>query len=114
MKSMAFLFLLLAASAAGASPNLDCKLGPANQTFGGTPWLVYACDDGHSVILLSAPGSPAAPFYFSFAYNGHDYELHGEGTGSQKATDAAYAELGKLGNAGIVGLYTAAVKAAGK
>ena len=48
------------------------------------------------MVFVSAPGSPASPFVF-FAFVGpKDFKLHGEGTGSKQATDAAYKELSAL------------------
>ena len=47
-----------------SSPKLNCFAGPLEKTFGDTKWLVYACDDSRSLAIVSAPGSPAMPFYF--------------------------------------------------
>ncbi|GLQ97284.1 hypothetical protein GCM10007863_17040 [Dyella mobilis] len=74
--------------------------GPVKKTYGKTPWLVYSCDDGQSIVVVTAPGSPAAPFYFTF--NGG--RLSGEGTGNKAATDAAYDDLQRLTDADIKAL----------
>ena len=74
-------------------PALDCSTGPAKRTFGGTNWLVYSCGDDKTVIVISAPDSPATPFYFQFFVKDGQYKLVGEGTGNKNATDAAYDEL---------------------
>lgn len=87
---------------------LDCANGPAARTFGGTPWLVYACSDNHSVVVMSAPGSKAAPFYFMFSWQNGSYRLIGEGTGNKAATDAAYTALHALPITGIQALFAAA------
>lgn len=110
MRTISFLFLLLALVAPAYAQDLKCNVGPSSKSFGGVPWLVYACDDKHSVVLVSAPGSPAMPFYFSFAYEAAGYHLRGEGTGSKAATDAALAELGKLTDAQIADLFNDATK----
>jgi hypothetical protein len=34
-------------------PALDCSAGPISKNFGATPWLVYACSDGKSVVAVS-------------------------------------------------------------
>src|SRR5688572_16375760 len=47
-----------------ASTRVHCTAGPLPASFGALPWLLYACDDGRSVALVSAPGNPAAPFTF--------------------------------------------------
>ena len=87
---------------------LDCASGPVAKTFGGTPWLVYACSDNHSVVVMSAPGSKAAPFYFMFNWQNGTYRLVGEGTGNKAATDAAYTALHALAPAEIQELFSVA------
>ena len=104
---------LLALAAAQAEP-IKCKAGPIDQSFGGTEWLVYACDDGRSVLTRAKDGNPAAPFYFILAATEKGHELYGEGTGDQAASDAAYADLQKLDEAAIAEIYAKAVAAAPK
>ena len=86
-----------AAAAAGQatlSPSqLECKIGPVTKTYGNTPWLVYACNDDHSLTLVSAPGSKAMPFVFMFHWENGGYQLTVAGTGNKTATDAAFAEI---------------------
>jgi len=110
-----FVTLLLVASAALAqSPSLNCNIGPANRTFGGSDWFVYGCDDRHSVVVITAPGSPASPFYFMFAHKDGAYRLIGEGTGNKAATQAAYQELSILKPEDIAGLFAEASRTAKK
>lgn len=97
-----------------AESQLNCDVGPVNKTFGGTRWLVYACNDNRSVVAVSAPGNPAMPFYFMFAHNDSGYRLVGEGTGDKKATEAAYQELNKLKDKDIMSLVAEAKKVAKK
>jgi hypothetical protein len=68
------------------------------------PWLLYSCDDGKSLVAVSAPGSKAAPFYFIFSHTDTGYHLSGEGTGDKARTDAALSELKALRDAQIVAL----------
>ena len=75
---------------------LNCTVGPLFRIFGSVPWLVYSCTDGRTLVLVSAPGSPAAPFSFMLSPEGESYHLRGEGTGSQSATDGALKELQAL------------------
>src|SRR5688500_168789 len=75
---------------------LKCETGPLRKEYGQTHWLVYACDDKHSLVLVSAEGNPASPFYFMFVWKDGAYVLHGEGTGKKDATQAAYDELSQL------------------
>ena len=79
-----------------ATTSLKCEVGPLAKSYGGTNWLLYACDDGHSLVIVSAEGNPATPFYFMFAWKNGAYRLHGEGTGDKKATQAAFDDLSKL------------------
>jgi len=90
-------------------PALNCDRGPANKTFVKSPWLVYGCNDSHSVVVVTAPGSPAMPFYFMFSFTNGAYSLVGESTGSKAVTDAAYGELSKLTSPQVQSLYSEAV-----
>jgi hypothetical protein len=89
---------------------MDCKIGPANRTYGGNPWLVYACNDGHSVALVSAPGSKAMPFTFVLVWDGAQYQMSGQGTGGKGATDVAFGEIKSLTEQDIVQLGAEASK----
>lgn len=104
--------LLVAASSQDAPPKLDCSIGPVERAFGGTPWIVYACSDGRSVVVVSKGGNPAAPFVFIISPKNGRYEIYGEGNGSKTASAAALADLKALGDDGIVKLGDAA-RAAG-
>ncbi|AXQ29742.1 hypothetical protein D0B54_14135 [Solimonas sp. K1W22B-7] len=76
-----------------AAEDVACNRGPLRKTYGSTPWLVYGCTDGQTLVIVSAPGSPAMPFVFSFAKEKGQYHLRGEGTGSRDASQAAFDEL---------------------
>ena len=86
----------LAASSAAQDGPLECNIGPVTKSYGTTTWLVYSCNDTKSVVVISAPGSAASPFYFVFSPEGAQYYLRGEGMGSKPATDAALHELQSL------------------
>ena len=88
-------------SQASPRPTLNCNVGPLSKTFGKSQWLLYSCNDASTLIVVSAPGSPATPFIFSFSLEGASYHLRGEGTGAQGATDAAYNELQALSASAI-------------
>jgi hypothetical protein len=77
--------------------------GPITKVFGSVQWLLYSCDDGKSLVVVSAPGSAAAPFYFMFSPEGRGYHLRGEGTGPKMLTDAALKELQDLSDKDIAG-----------
>jgi hypothetical protein len=98
---LAFVVLPLGAN---ADVPLECDIGPITKTFGSVPWLVYSCTDRTSLVLLTAPGSSASPFYFIFSLDGATYRLRGEGAGSEAATDAALRELQALSRREIEGL----------
>jgi len=83
---------------------LTCDTGPVEKTYGKTRWLVYSCDDHRTVVIVSAPGNPATPFYFMFSPHENGYRLSGEGTGRKDATDAAFDELKALSERDIAAL----------
>jgi hypothetical protein len=83
---------------------LQCNIGPITKTFASVPWLLYSCSDSKSLVMVSAPGSPAAPFYFIFSPEGNGYHLRGEGTGSKSITDVAAKELQNLRDSDIKSL----------
>jgi len=103
MKRHLLFFALVAPALVGAAP-LQCNIGPITKECGSVPWLLYSCDDGKSLVVVSAPGSPAAPFYFFFSPEGRGYHLRGEGTGLKSLTDAALKDLQVLSNAEIASL----------
>lgn len=80
---------------------LTCAIGPLHKKYGGTPWLVYSCNDRKTLIIITATGSPAMPYVFRFYLKGGKYRLKGEGKGSRKFTKAAYKELHKFSHAKI-------------
>jgi len=106
-------FIALNAQAQGSSQApLDCSAGPTSRAYGGVSWLVYACSDGETVILVSAPGSPAAPFYFTLFRKEGRYVVGGEGTGPRSITDRTYAELSRLTETDVKAMLVAARSAA--
>jgi hypothetical protein len=108
-------FCLVSLAAHSQSANrapLDCSAGPATRSYGGVPWLVYACSDGDTVVLVSAPDSPAAPFYFTLFRKDGRYVVAGEGAGARSVTDRAYADLTALTDAEVRGLLAVAMVSA--
>lgn len=100
----------------GAIPKskpLQCDVGPISKTYGMTQWLVYSCHDTSTVIIFSAPGNPASPFYFIFYIKDGQYKLGGEGTGNKAATDAAFKELHSLSVKDIRALIEQTLKSKG-
>ncbi|MGH6979353.1 hypothetical protein D3C86_1565170 [compost metagenome] len=87
----------LSAQDASASPEpMKCEVGPVSKAYGGSEWLVYGCTDDRTLVFVSAPGSPAMPFWFMSTPSEDGYRLYGEGNGSQDATRPAYDELTKM------------------
>ena len=101
----------LADEQATKQQSLTCNIGPVAKTYGGSQWMVYGCDDAHSIVVVSAPGSPATPFYFMFWWNGTTHQLRGEGTGDTKATDAAFADMKNLTESDLAALLAETKKA---
>ena len=80
-----------------SQPKLVCDRGPvATKSYGGTQWQLYGCNDNRSVAIVTAPGSPAIPFYFLLAWVNGVYTVSGEGTGRRDLTAKAYNDLVKL------------------
>ena len=87
-----------------AAEPLKCEVGPIYKMFGGSRWFLYSCADGRTLVVYSAPGSAAEPFYFMFVPVEAGYRLCGEGTGSKSATEAAMKELRALSSKEIAAL----------
>ena len=110
--TLATLTLIGAAPAFAADqrpPALNCEVGPLKRSFGGSPWLVYACSDNRSAVVVSDQGNPATPFYF-ILYVKPDGEMkfYGEGTGAKSATQPAFDELRQLDQRGVAELVAEA------
>jgi len=88
---------------------VSCTAGPIPATYGGQPWLAFACDDGRSVALLSAPGNAAAPFSFVVRPSEHGVRVQGDGSGDRGASAAAFAELMAMDDAALLALYEQAL-----
>jgi hypothetical protein len=88
---------------------VSCTAGPVAADFGGLPWLAFACDDGRSVALVSAPDNTAAPFSFVLRPSDHGVRVQGDGAGDRGATAAAFAELMALDDAALVVLFERAL-----
>ena len=86
---------------------MKCEAGPLNRTFGGTEWLVYGCDDGSSMVVVSAPGNPAMPFYFFIRPEAGTYRIDGEGSGDKEASRTAGDSLSRLTPAELASLLAA-------
>jgi hypothetical protein len=111
---MTELFALLLAAASpqtdpapgnASPPQTRCDIGPLHRTFGGTHWLVYACVDGATLVVVADTGNPAGSFHFVFGRRADGtFSLEGEGNGEQAASAAAFEELSLLTPQAIEGL----------
>jgi hypothetical protein len=86
---------------ATSAASLACDIGPVIKTYGDTEWLVYSCSDNRTLVIMSAPGNPATPFYFTLYPGESGYLVAGEGNGDKGATEAALAEIKALSSAEI-------------
>lgn len=113
---LVFVAIGMACVALGAQaqerPKLDCNEGGVTRRYGGSDWVAHSCSDGKTVVLVAATGSKAAPFMFVLLPHDGAYDVSGDGTGDKGLTDAAYADLRKLGPAQIGKLEADAAKAA--
>jgi hypothetical protein len=73
-----------------------CDIGPLTKTYGQGQWLVYSCNDDKTLLIVSAPGNPATPYYFTLLPTDAGHRLFGEGTGKKEATAAAFDQLKSL------------------
>jgi hypothetical protein len=88
-----------------SKPKLSCTSGPLKKTYGGSEWLLYACDDSRSLLVITQQENPAAPFLFVFYVTPEGgMRLDGEGTGDRHASDLAYAELKLLSTSDVSAL----------
>ena len=91
-----------------AAQGLDCGSGPLPKSYGKTPWLVYACSDEKSLVVVATEDNPGHPFFFKlFVKDGVRYVV-GEGEGKKAVTAPAYDELSKLSEADLAALIKAA------
>jgi hypothetical protein len=96
------------------SQPLKCETGPIHRTFGGTEWMVYSCNDQASMVVASAPGNPALPFYFFLKPEAGTYQISGEGAGDQRASRAAGDNLSTLTPADFASLLAATKAVSGR
>src|SRR5262249_34339353 len=105
LRMAALLSLLLAVPAhADDEVRLQCDTGPIKKVFASVSWFVFSCSDGESLVILSAPDSPASPFYFVLSPDRKSYKVKGEGAEPTPVTEAARKELEALSASDIRGL----------
>lgn len=96
------------ASSPSKSAAMQCFFGPVSKKFAGAPWLVYACDDGKSLVVVTSQHNPASPFYFLISPNGGALNIHGEGNGSKTTSDAAGDDIRKMSVGQVAELWVQA------
>lgn len=89
------------------SAPMKCETGPIRRTFGGSEWEVYSCDDQASMVVVSAQGNPASPFYFFLKPTGGVYQITGEGNGDRRASAAAARALESMNSSEFMELLAA-------
>jgi hypothetical protein len=106
--ALALAFVGLAAEAGPRQP-LQCQKGPASVLLAESRWLVYACEDGRSIVLVASPGSKASPSYISVLVQANDeFDASAEGTGDKGAMEGATRKLRDIGRDGISRLFAQA------
>jgi len=105
--------LPIKAQASEATQKMKCSIGPVAKQYGKSAWLVYGCDDGKSVRIVSASTNKAVRFHFTFIADEDGYALHGEGQGDKRVTDAAYQDLNSMSEADIAALASEVQKMSG-
>ena len=86
------------------SQPLNCDIGPVSQTYGMTQWMVYSCNDQRTIVIVSAPGNPAMPYYFMIFPGDDGYQLVGEGTGPKGVAAVVFEELKALSESDFAAL----------
>jgi hypothetical protein len=119
VKATSFATLLLLVSAAGAQAGgqqaLQCDVGGIDKVYGGTHWTVYSCHDTKNLVIVSAQGNSASPFYFQLGLTDDGQRhLDGEGAGNKPASDAAGDDIAKLSIVDIKTLIQETVDKAGE
>ncbi|RDI97492.1 hypothetical protein DVT68_17280 [Dyella solisilvae] len=99
--------------ASDSAPAMKCSIGPVTKQYGKTDWLVYGCEDGKSIRIVSAPKNKAVRFHFTFIADDDGYALHGEGQGDKRVTDAAFQELNLLSEKDVAALVAEVRKTSG-
>ncbi|MBN8808785.1 MAG: hypothetical protein J0I47_11230 [Sphingomonas sp.] len=99
--------VLLWALAQTATPHLNCEFGPIERRYGDGDWLVFACDDRSSVIVVSKRADIIGTFVYVLHLRGGHYVVDGEGNGRKASGDAAYDALVALGDDGVRRLLSA-------
>jgi hypothetical protein len=95
-----------AANATPAAAQLSCTAGAVSKTYGGSPWTVHYCNDGHSIAIEADKGSKAAPCIFTMLYQSDgSYQAHGRCGGDKATTQAAFDEIGNLNAGQVKSLY---------
>lgn len=100
--------LIAASTPAGTSGEgapLQCDIGPTTTRIAGQDWLVYACADGRSVVVVAGAPNPATPFVFIVRPEGEAIVLHGEGNAPRSATEPAYRVLKEMRATELSALY---------
>lgn len=91
-------------------PSLKCEMGPTGRTFGEVPWVIYACDDGASIVAVTGPtATRKLSFVFIIFPKDGTYRLHGEGNGDQALTRPAFDALSAMSPDDFRALYAEAV-----
>lgn len=91
-----------AASAPAKADPLKCETDPVERELAATKWLVYACEDRQSGVVVSKEENPAAPLVFILTPKPDGtYDVYGEGNGDRRYTAAARDGIVALGNEGI-------------
>jgi hypothetical protein len=89
-----------------ALAKVKCAVGPVAKKYGKSSWLVYSCEYGKSILVVSAPTNKAFRSHCTFVADDDGYALRGEGQGDKRVTDAVYKDLTTLTEADIAALIS--------
>lgn len=89
MIAAALLLSLGASAAADATPPPRCDIGPVLHQFAGQPWRVFSCDDGKTLVALSAQVGEIEPDHLILSSaDGMTYTLTDPGRGDAATLNA--------------------------
>jgi hypothetical protein len=100
-----------APASATEAAKLECKTGPAKRRYGGTLWLVYACNDGRSLAFRPDQNNPNNTAKFVLRWTGAQYELEGDPGDKPEIAERAYDEIADMTERQISSLIAAAKSA---
>lgn len=81
-----------------------CETGPLVRAFGGHDWVVYACNDDASMIIMAPPETEAGRSFLFLGAGADGYDIAAEADGDRAITQAARDEIASMSTRELAGL----------